>query len=120
MSTTCHAGSTGSPPRMTGVSRIHCRRCGASHSKVEPSQKRVASRGRPEEGGLSADFHRELHERHLAYLAALDHPHGCIDAAGPASSVAGAVVGVAEALRRGEPPPPGGLAVARARGGGPD
>ena len=90
------------------------------HAPADVIAQRVASRGRPEERGLSADFHRELHERHSAYLAALDHPHSCIDAAGPASSVAGAVIGVAEALRRGEPPPPGGLAVARARGEDPD
>ena len=90
------------------------------HAPADVVARRVMSRGRPEERGLSADFHRELHERHLAYLAALDHPHSCVDAAGPASSVAGAVIGVAEALRRGEPPPPGGLAVARARGEDPD
>ena len=43
-----------------------------------------------------------------------------VDAAGPASSVAETVIGVAEALRRGELPPSGGSAVARARGEGPD
>ena len=90
------------------------------HTPADVIGRRVASRGRPEERGLSADFHRGLHERHLAYLAALDHPHSCVDAAGPASSVADTVIGVAEALRRGELPPPGGSAVARARGEGPD
>ena len=56
----------------------------------------------------------------MAYLATLDPPHCCIDAAGSASSVAGAVVSVAGPLRRGELPPPGGSAVARMRGEDPD
>ena len=90
------------------------------HAPADVVGRRVASRGRPEERGLTADFHRELHARHLAYLAALDHPYRCIEASGSASSVAGAVVDVADTPRRGGLPLPGGPAVARVRGEDPD